>query len=58
MGQSTNSIINYFVTSEHFSGRKERRLFDGEANWLGVVNFHCIQMSIVLSMRLILICDD
>ena len=24
--------------------------FDGEANWSGVVNFHCMQMSFVLSM--------
>ena len=29
---------------------------DGEANWSGVVNFHsvhCVQMSLVLSMRFI-----
>ena len=51
MGRSTNSIIDYFGTGKHFSGRTERRIFDGEANWLGVVNFHCIQMSIVLSMQ-------
>jgi len=25
--------------------------FDGEANWSGVVNFHCMQMSFVLSMH-------
>ena len=31
--------------------RKKRRIFDGEANWLGVVNFHCIQMSTVMSMQ-------
>ena len=24
---------------------------DGEANWSGVVNFHCMQMSLVISMR-------
>ena len=23
---------------------------DGEANWSGVVNFHCMQMSLVLSV--------
>ena len=53
MGPSTNSIIDYFGASEHFSGRKERTIFDGEANWLGVVNVHRIQMSIVLSRQFI-----
>ena len=24
--------------------------FDGEANWLGVVNFHCMQRSLEVSM--------
>ena len=23
----------------------------GEANWLGVINFHCMQMSLMISMR-------
>ena len=27
--------------------------FDGEANWSGVVNFHCMQMSLVVSIRFI-----
>ena len=27
--------------------------FDGGANWSGVVNFHCMQMSLVMSMRFI-----
>ena len=27
--------------------------FDGEANWSGVVNFHCMQTSLVMSMRFI-----
>ena len=27
--------------------------FDGEANWSGVVNFHCMQMSLVMGMRFI-----
>ena len=27
--------------------------FDGEANWSGVVNFHCMQMSLVMSMRFV-----
>jgi len=26
---------------------------DGEANWLGVVNSHCMQMSLALSVRFI-----
>ena len=25
--------------------------FHGEANWSSVVNFHCMQMSLVMSMR-------
>ena len=27
--------------------------FDSEANWLGVVNFHFMQMSLVMSMQFI-----
>ena len=27
--------------------------FGGEANWSGVVNFHCMQMSLVMSMRFV-----
>ena len=27
--------------------------FDGEVNWSGVVNFHCMQMSLVMSIRFI-----
>ena len=27
--------------------------FDGEGNWLGVVSFHCLQRSLVMSMRFI-----
>ena len=27
--------------------------FDGEANWSGVVNFHCMQMSLVIRMLFI-----
>ena len=42
--------LDYFGTSEHFSGRKTRenlnwQNFHGEANCSGVVNFHCMQMS-------------
>ena len=49
--------IDYFGTSDNFSGRKKNNLaeqnFDGEANWLAVVNFHGMQMSLVMSMRFI-----
>ena len=31
--------------------------FDGEANFSGVVDFHCMQMSLVMSM-LSIFCDD
>ena len=27
---------------------------DGEVYWWGVVNFHCVQMSLVLSVRFII----
>ena len=27
--------------------------FNGEAHWPGVVNFHCMQMSLVMSMQII-----
>ena len=27
--------------------------FDDEANWSGVVNFHCMQISLVMSIRFI-----
>ena len=36
------------------SGRKKKNLneqnFDGEANWSGIVNFHCMQIGLVMSM--------
>ena len=53
-GRSTNSIgslesVDNFGTSECFSEN-----FDGEAiNWSGVENFHCMKMSLVMSMRFI-----
>ena len=41
--------VDYFGTGECFSEN-----FDGEAiNWSGVVNFHCMKMSLVMSMRFI-----
>ena len=45
--------VDYFGTSEYFSGRKinlNEHNFDGEANWSGVVDFHCMQMSLVISL--------
>ena len=41
--------IDYFGTSEYFGGREKN--FDGEANWSGVVNFHCMKMSLVMRRR-------
>ena len=39
--------VDYFGESEYFGEN-----FDGEAiNWSGDVNFHCVQMSLVMSMQ-------
>ena len=41
--------VDYFGTSECFTEN-----FHGEAiNWSGVVNFHCMKMSLVISLRFI-----
>ena len=41
--------VDYFGTIECFTEN-----FDGEAiHWWGVVNFHCMKMSLVMSMRFI-----
>ena len=41
--------VDYFRTSEYFTEK-----FDGGAiNWSGVVNVHCMKMSLVMSMRFI-----
>ena len=61
LGPQIISLLSadYFGTSEYFSGRKKKgsllseQNFDGEANWLRVVSFYCIQMSLVMSMRFI-----
>ena len=50
--------VDYLGTSDYFSSRKKKnnlneQNFDGGANWSGVVNFHCMQMSLVMSMRFI-----
>ena len=52
-------LLESVGTSDYFSGRKKKKNlnehnFDGEVNWSGVVNFHCMQMSLVMSIRLIL----
>ena len=48
--------VDNFGTSEHFSGRKNTNLI---SNTLitSVVNFHCMQMSLVMSMRFIFTVD-
>ena len=49
--------VDYFGTSDYFSGQKKNNLaeqnFDGEANWSAVVNFHCMQMDLVMSMQFV-----
>ena len=41
--------VDYFETSEYFTEN-----FDGEAiNWSGVVNFHGMKMSLVVSLQFI-----
>ena len=48
------AFTDYFGESEYFSEN-----FDGEAiNWSGVVNFHCVQMSLVMSMHFFLVMID
>ena len=49
-----------FITLEQVNGsvveKKEnlnKQNFDGEAHLSGVVNFHCMQMSLVMSMQII-----
>ena len=57
IGPQTRSLesVDYFGTSEYFSGEKKKNLneqtFDRlvRTNASDVVNFHCIQMSLVLS---------
>ena len=48
------------ITLEQVNGsvveKKEnlnKQNFNGEAHWPGVVNFHCMQMSLVMSMQII-----
>ena len=41
------------TSAEHFSGRKKEESELAKANWSGVVNFYCMKMSLVMSMRFI-----
>ena len=46
--------VDNLGTSEHFSGRKKKKNLNYKAyNWSGVVNFDCMQMSLVMDMRFI-----
>ena len=45
--------VDFFGTSEYFGGRKKSNLNKQKTNWSGVVNFHCMQMSLEMSMRFI-----
>ena len=51
--------VDYFGTSDYFNlvVEKKKNLneqnFDGEAIWSDVVNVHCLQMSLVMSLRFI-----
>ena len=51
--------VDYSGTSEYLSGHRKRRILmsktsingaDGKANWSGAVNFHSMQMSLVMSV--------
>ena len=52
-GRSTNSenveSVDYFGTNKYLSGN----FFDEVLNWSGVINFHCMQVILVLSTRFI-----
>ena len=43
--------VDNFGTSEHFSGREKKK--SNLSYWSGVLNFYCMQMSLVMSMRFI-----
>ena len=46
--------VNYFGTSEHYwVVKKEWESYLAKLRWLGVVNFHFIQMAPVMSIRFI-----
>ena len=43
--------VDNFGRSELFSGRK--KTLSAKADWSGVVNFYCMQMRLVISVRFI-----
>ena len=47
--------LGNFGASEHFSGRQKKKeeSWLEKANWSRVVNFYCMQMSLVMSLRFI-----
>ena len=47
--------VDYSGTSEHsVTGRKKKKESSlAKLLWSGIVNFHCMQMSLVMSMRFI-----
>ena len=54
-GRSTNSVgslesVDNFGTSEYFSENVDGKTI----KWSGVENFHCMKMSLMMSMRFIL----
>ena len=60
-GRSTNSIAwkrwllwnKWLLKWSEKENNPNKQNFDGEGNWLGVVDFHCLQRSLVMSMRFI-----
>ena len=55
-GWSTKAWITLEQVITSVVGKKNNlaeQNFDGEANWSAVVNFHCMQMGLVTSMRFI-----
>ena len=55
VGPRTLSLesVDYFGTSEYFSGREKEESLRANLRWWGVGNFHCMQMSLVMVMRFI-----
>ena len=50
--------VDYFRTSKHFNGRKKliNKTLMVRLTGLGVVNIHCMEMSLLVSMRFIFGC--
>ena len=47
--------LDYFGASEHYTewSKKNKNLKLAKLRWSGVVNFHCMQISLVMSIRFI-----